>query len=297
MAAPCPICGAQARDFVLAKLDFQYVRCRTCRSVFLDPIPAPDALAASYQDSTYFTGSETMGYRNYAEMHKALAPHFRRRLQTLSGALPAHGHLLDFGCADGYFLELARAAGWRVAGVEISQPMAEMTRQRLGVEVAHVLDALSARDFDAVTLWEVIEHLAQPVAELVSLREHLRPGGALMLSTPNAGHWQALREPDGWIGYRPPAHVVLLTAESLARALAAVGFERVTVQRTAPLPVLPPWLRRASAPLERGLADGSARPWLLARTAWRIIRAVGQKLARRPDDIYMTLEALAFRPI
>jgi SAM-dependent methyltransferase len=262
-------------------------------------MPSVEALEFHYQDPAYFAGDST-GYRDYTAMHKALAPHFRRRLRTIRHTIGSAGRLLDFGCADGYFLELAQADGWQVAGVEIAHSMAESTRCRLGVEVAPSLEALSAMGFDAVTLWEVLEHLPTPVAGLARLRERLRPGGGLMLSTPNAGHWQAREEPGIWGGYRPPAHVVLFSAGSLAMALRAAGFERITVHGTMPLPRLPDWLRRASAPLERVLANGQARPWPLALALWRIVRLAGwgwQKLSRSQDDIYMTLEAWAFQPV
>jgi 2-polyprenyl-3-methyl-5-hydroxy-6-metoxy-1,4-benzoquinol methylase len=298
--APCPICGEQEQDPVIVVSGFRYVRCRSCQSVFLDPIPAPEVLVAQYQNAQYYAGGETTGYRNYTEMHKALAPHFRRRLHTLASALPAQGRLLDFGCADGFFLELARAAGWHITGVEVAQSMAEVTGQRLGIEVAQGLDVLAAKSFDAITLWDVIEHLAAPIAQLTRLRDCLRPGGVVMLSTPNAGHWQAQSEPAQWRGgYQPPAHVVLFNAASLALVLRTAGFERISVRGTAPLPPLPTWLRHVSTPLARALADGSARPWLVARTAWYGIRVLGriwQRATHRTSDIFMTLEVVAFRP-
>jgi len=262
-------------------------------------MPSLGEVETFYQDPTYYEGDTEAGYRCYADMHKALAPHFRRRLQRLAQVLPGRGRLLDLGCADGFFLELARAEGWQVFGIEVSRPMAEEASQKLGIPIVSSLQELPRQPFDAITLWEVIEHLPEPVITLSQLREWLHPGGVLMLSTPNAGHWQAVRAPDRWTACRPPAHLVLFTADSLHLALKKACLADIRSWKMAPLPLLPEPLRQATAPLERSLADGTARPWLLALILWRAVRLLGwawQKLTRPQDDIFATLEAMACRP-
>ncbi len=298
-SSSCPVCAATDSREVIARRGYTYVRCGNCRTVYVNPMPSAEEVLAYYQNPAYFAGDEEGGYRDYAAMHKALAPHFRRRLHTLAGYLPDRGRLLDFGCADGYFLELARAAGWEIAGVEASEGMAGAVARRLNIPVATSLDDLPLRSWDAITLWEVVEHLPRPVAELQRLKERLRAGGVLMLSTPNAGHWQAVRTPEQWASYRPPFHLTLFIADSLHYALERAGFVRIRIGKTAPLPPLPGWLQRASAPLARGLADGSARPWTVALVLWRAVRLFGwawQRVARPQDDIFATLEAIACRP-
>jgi hypothetical protein len=120
-----------------------------------------------------------------------------------------------------------------------------------------------------------------------------------MLSTPNTGHWQALREPDAWPGYRPPSHLLGFDVHTLTDTLQRVGFEHIDVRGISPLPPLPGWLRTASAPLQRALANGHAKPWQAARLLWLAIRVGGWGWARivhRLDDIFATLEATARRP-
>jgi SAM-dependent methyltransferase len=254
---------------------------------------------AFYQNPDYFAGEAGTGYRDYSAMHKALAPHFRRRLGILTRHLPRRGRLLDFGCADGYFLELARADGWEVTGLEISAEMAETASARLSTLIVTSPDQLPPGEFDAITLWEVLEHLPDPVAELQRLAQRLRPGGILMLSTPNAGHWQAVQMPDRWTAYRPPAHLILFTVGSLRVVLEKAGLSTIRIWKVSPLPPLPGWLQEATAPLAHALADGTARPWTLALMLWRGIRLLGwawQRVARPQDDIFATLEALACRP-
>ena len=266
---------------------------------FVSPMPTSEELTAHYQNAAYFEGESEQGYLSYADMQKALRPHFQRRLRIIEAQLPQRGTLLDFGCAAGYFLEEAQPRGWTISGVELSQEMAHSAEQLLHVPIYTELAAVPDRDFDAITVWEVIEHLPDPIATLRQLYDRLRPGGVLMLSTPNNGHWQALRAKEQWRGYQPLSHLQYFTRDTLTDALCRSGFERVVVNGTAPLPPLPAWLSRASKPLERALATGRARPWTLALFAWRGIRLGGwgwQQIAHRSDDILATLEALAARP-
>ncbi len=295
----CPVCGSAGATPVIARKGFRYVRCDGCGAVYVDPMPSAEEAKAFYQDPAYFSGDAEIGYRDYAAMHRALAPHFRRRLRLLARWQPRRGRLLDVGCADGYFLELARAEGWEVAEVEVSERMAKEAARRLQVPVVTALEELPPGAYDVLTLWEVVEHFPQPVVELRRLVERLRPGGLLMLSTPNAGHWQALHAPERWTSYRLPAHLVLFTADSLRLGLEQAGLVGIRIWKTAPLPPLPWWLERATAPLAQRLADGSARPWRAALLLWRAVRLWGwawQRIVAPHLDIFMTLEALACRP-
>ncbi|HTP07592.1 MAG TPA: class I SAM-dependent methyltransferase [Anaerolineae bacterium] len=295
----CPICQTNQATPFYSKNGYSIVECAACHMRFVSPIPTSEELTAHYQNAAYFEGESEQGYLNYADMQKALRPHFQRRLQVIEARLSQRGKILDVGCAAGYFLEEAQQRGWQICGMELSQEMADSAEQLLHVPIYTELAAVPDRDFDVITLWEVIEHLPDPINTLRQLRDRLRPGGMLMLSTPNNRHWQALRAKEQWVGYRPPSHLQYFTRETLGDTLRRAGFERSDISGTAPLPPLPGWLSRASKPLEQALATGQARPWKLALFTWRGIRVAGwgwQKIAHRSDDIFATLEALALRP-
>lgn len=298
----CPLCRVSDATPALTKNGYTIVRCGACGLLYVHPIPTEAELAAHYQQHSYFEGDTDQGYRNYVEMEKALLPHFSRRLRYLAERLGGPGRLLDFGCASGYFLALAQQAGWQVTGVELSQEMARIAAERVtgsGGQVFTTLGALGDVEFDAVTLWEVIEHLPYPVETLAALVAHVRPNGVLMLSTPNTAHWQAQRTPAAWGGYRPPSHLLFFTPATLKRMLEAGSLVRVEIRPSAPRPPLPGWVERFTAPLQTSLADGSAHPWTFWLYLWRAIRIVGwgwQCLARPKDDVYATLEAIAVKP-
>jgi len=108
--------------------------------------------------------------------------------ETALSVLKPGGSLLDAGCGDGAFLKLAAPLFGRVCGTDISEPAVGAVRA-LGLEaVQGELPGplpFPGGTFDACVLLDVIEHIADPLAALKELRRVLKPGGRLVLSTPN----------------------------------------------------------------------------------------------------------------
>jgi 2-polyprenyl-3-methyl-5-hydroxy-6-metoxy-1,4-benzoquinol methylase len=95
--------------------------------------------------------------------------------------------LLDVGCGPGVFLSLAREAGFDVTGVELEPTLADKARAR-GIEVLTgdvVSIPMGERRFDVITLLDLIEHVPEPVALLERCRQLLKPGGHVVVYTPN----------------------------------------------------------------------------------------------------------------
>jgi len=147
------------------------------------------------------------------------------------------GSVLDVGCAAGYFLDEMRRRGWTTSGVELSADSAAVARDRfhLDVVVGTVDDVdLSSRPggagFDAVCMWDVLEHVPDPVHVLRSARGRLARGGSLWISTPNIGGLfpKASLRVAGWVGRwphpEPPFHLFQFSVESLRGVLARAGF-------------------------------------------------------------------------
>lgn len=156
----------------------QIVECRHCGLVYANPRWSADDVMDAYsavQDETYV--EERLG--------RELT--FRRHLRDMERVTgPAEGRaLLDVGAYIGVFVEMAADAGWQAQGIEPSEwAAAEAQRRGLDVRVG-TLDTvtLSEGSFDVITMWDVIEHLADPAAEIEKVRKLLRPGGWLVVHT------------------------------------------------------------------------------------------------------------------
>jgi 2-polyprenyl-3-methyl-5-hydroxy-6-metoxy-1,4-benzoquinol methylase len=149
----------------------------------------------------------------------------RRHFRRLSRVAGKSGRLLEIGAGDGYFLDAARAGGWQVEGLELSQPRVEHAKKwfNLDLRPEDVLNAkLEPGSFDAIAMFQLIEHVHEPRKLLLRVNELLRQGGVLALSTPNVlAYARKKRDVNSW---RIPRHLFFFTPRSLVRTAEGAGF-------------------------------------------------------------------------
>jgi 2-polyprenyl-3-methyl-5-hydroxy-6-metoxy-1,4-benzoquinol methylase len=238
--ATCPVCGADGAHELWQEGDWDLRRCADCDLVFVANPPDEERLAALYSLEAGFHSelvAEDPASTDHAERNA------RHQLHLIE-AVQAPGRLLDVGCATGVFLAAAEAGGWKVHGVELNADTAAIARDR-GLEVTTgTLDALpdELSGFDAVTMWDVIEHVPDPVGLLRDAHERLAPGGRLWLATPNvdgAFPRASLKVADRvgrWPHPEPPYHLSQFSERTIRHALGRAGFHDVVVHhRRIPL--------------------------------------------------------------
>jgi 2-polyprenyl-3-methyl-5-hydroxy-6-metoxy-1,4-benzoquinol methylase len=111
---------------------------------------------------------------------------FRSWLQRMEKRTHDRGRLLDIGCAVGHFLQLAKADGWAPYGLEISDFASGIARERIGGTIATgTVETCDFSDgfFDAVTAFDVIEHVEKPRIFLSRISKLLKRGGLFAFST------------------------------------------------------------------------------------------------------------------
>jgi SAM-dependent methyltransferase len=258
----CAVCGAESPRAKLRKQGVEILECRDCGLAFWTP--PGDFRPAGVYDAAYFTGpSASRGYDDYAGLEPALRLNFARRYAKLH--LPRPGaRLLDIGAAFGFAIVEAQSAGWDATGLEISRAAAERARHTAGdrIVIADALQAPFARDgFDAVTLWDVLEHLSDPHAAIAEVARLLRPGGHLVLSTGDVGSLAARVSGARWHLYNLPEHLFFYSRESLRRLLFAHGFQVVRLEAETSYYTLGYLIERLrKALLGRGRAVGASWP-------------------------------------
>ncbi|OGT02357.1 MAG: hypothetical protein A2Y51_04215 [Gallionellales bacterium RIFCSPLOWO2_02_60_31] len=160
---------------------------------------------------------------------------FLDQIAILLGQPPEKIRLLDVGCSSGAFLHAAVKLGFRAEGVEPA-PKAAATAQAAGLKVHQgLLQEASYADgqFDAITLFEVIEHLQHPQELLQECRRILRPGGILLVGTGNAGSWSMAAMGARWEYLhiaRHGGHVSFFNLGSLASLAQRSGFSVAAVR-------------------------------------------------------------------
>jgi 2-polyprenyl-3-methyl-5-hydroxy-6-metoxy-1,4-benzoquinol methylase len=185
-------------------------RCGFCQ-VAKPPTDADlDRLYASlHVDHTKFRDAQAAQRENLA------------RLRLMQEFVAPGELVLDAGCATGDFLALAKAH-YAVYGVDISDGAIKQAKARLPDIAARLasrkLENLGEEwpQFDAICLWDVIEHVRDPVSVLRILMSLIRPGGHLFLSTPDKGSLTAKVMKQHWAFMIPPLHLGYFTRSSFA---------------------------------------------------------------------------------
>lgn len=226
-----------------------------CGLAWIDPAPTPEQLSAAYEH--YYTHDGTVGRswlrRRYDRLRLAYlgfrfgyAIHDLKPWETLGGRLlgclphrraafdasvmwlPATpgGRVLEIGCGNGHLLTRLEHLGWQVEGLEPDPKAAAIAVSR-GLRITNsefTEQTFAPGTFDAIVMSHVIEHIGDPVTLLRRCRKILKPGGVLVMLTPNLnapGHRWFGRD---WLHLDPPRHLNLFTREAALNTCRQAGF-------------------------------------------------------------------------
>ncbi len=233
----------------------------SCGLVWLDPVPTEEDIGKAYQG--YYTHSQpepgpsllrdgcwaiwhsylgarfgyTQGtgprWRRVLAPLALLHPGGRDELDAAAMHLPAPSgpaRVLDVGCGSGVLLARMKSLGWQVEGVEVDPEAVKAARAR-GVTVRQgplEQQAFPTNHFDAIHSAHVLEHLHDPPRMLRECARILKPGGTLVILTPNIESWGHKRFGSAWLNLDPPRHLSLFSPTTLRRVAEQ---SQLTVQR------------------------------------------------------------------
>ncbi len=269
--APCGVCGSprfhhlfNARDYIYGNAGaWPVAQCDHCGVVFMNPRIAPSAIEQFYPQDYY---ASTQGIHNpnritwrraakdaaaesyfgysiprhdplrYRLIGWLILPFTKRWTATRKYIYPvAGGRVLDVGCGNGQWLAEYSRLGWEAEGVEPNLSSAAIARQAgYRVNAGQLLDAqYPASCFDAVTMWDALEHIHNPGEVMREIYRITKLHGKVYISVPNFGSWYGRNFKDKWFMFTAPLHYYHYTQGTLSRLLREAGF--ATVQISFPL--------------------------------------------------------------
>jgi 2-polyprenyl-3-methyl-5-hydroxy-6-metoxy-1,4-benzoquinol methylase len=184
----CPTCASVRRHEELRKDHLTIVRCDDCDLVYVNPIFDEAHYRAVYCSEEYQGIMRDLGESSHeyrvARFGTERVDIMARHLHIREGARPSY---LDVGCSTGFVVEAAAARGWDAIGIDLNPSAVEFGCGRgLQLRTAALEDGeLPEGGFDAVSQFDVLEHLVNPMASVAASVRLLRPEGVLFLYVPN----------------------------------------------------------------------------------------------------------------
>lgn len=234
-----------------------------CGLLWLDPMPeeteigklytdyhthAPDAPSTALRHRFYHAVRDgylqsRLGYRQgvgprwyrllapLAYLHPYGSAHTKASAMFLPAPQPG-SRLLDVGCGSGTLLARMEALGWQVEGTEIDPVALELARGRgVPVRLGELKDlGYPSEHFHAIHISHVIEHVPDPASMVRECHRILRPGGALVMLTPNSLSWAHQHFQADWRGLEPPRHLHVFSPRNIVRLLAESEFNIEDIQ-------------------------------------------------------------------
>jgi 2-polyprenyl-3-methyl-5-hydroxy-6-metoxy-1,4-benzoquinol methylase len=223
----CPFCLGTESKLALRVADqlfdsdrlFRLVRCNACDGVFLSGRQFESveeyyriAYPASYHDGTHGVhGTRDIRRHNVDRMIS-----HRKKLRVL-----------DVGAGAGTFLKYMQKRGHTVSGIEMNAELAQRVSSELTAPVfAGPLEQFEAREqFDLITLWDVLEHMIDPLESLRKLKSMLTPKGSIVIGVPDFHSMEAKLLGAMWFGLEVPRHTIQCTPTHVAMLARGAGLD------------------------------------------------------------------------
>jgi len=233
---PCEVCGHDERAIVATntdlflggKTEFSMHECLNCGVIYQHPRP-------TFSKMVEFYPSDYVAYTPSLHTESNLARFFRqyglRKRVKLIEQYVQNGRLLDVGSATGDFLSvMSSQPDWQLIGVEPIHSAVAQSRNEVGVDVVEALlndVPFAPESFDVITMWDVIEHVYDPVKVVKQAAILLRPGGVLVVNYPNLGSIDRRLFGAAWAGYDLPRHLYLFPTTLLNKIMKTAGIKEI----------------------------------------------------------------------
>jgi 2-polyprenyl-3-methyl-5-hydroxy-6-metoxy-1,4-benzoquinol methylase len=218
----CLITGSSDLEAVRGYEIHDLVRSKKSGLVFMRRIPTAQELSDHYDH-----------YSRSAPISPITVSRYRELLQSWVKYRKTN-RILDVGCGNGDFLQVAKELGWEIYGTEFTEDAARHAREKGAHMFVGPLDAsaIAVKDFDIIVSFEVMEHINTPVEQATHIFNLLRSGGLFYFTTPNFNALERyyLKADYPVISY--PEHLIYWTPRTISLLLTSIGFKKIKVLTT-----------------------------------------------------------------
>jgi len=221
---PCNLCGSDSKKLLFYKGEYRIVKCANCDLAFVDPQPDEEEIKRFYsRHQTCYLGSYPKKEKSKLRDANREVKRIRRLLKNARGI-----SILDIGCSCGFLLKAATDAGWDAYGVDISEMETEYAQRKYQVKAitANFPAKLPFKNssFEVITMFDLLEHLTDPLKGLQECHRLLKDSGILVIGTPDFGHRRARIEQEKWGHLKPPEHLFYFSITTLRMMLEKAKF-------------------------------------------------------------------------
>lgn len=220
----CPVCDSSNERELFVKNGGRYVACDECGMIFLNPCLTERALTDYY---SFNTTIQAESHRIEREFYENI---YKSGLELLSQSA-SPGTILDIGCSSGLFLDVAKSSGWETYGVELNVAEASLAKNaghRVWCSETRYVEF--GRTFDAITLWDVFEHLRDGKGFLDFARSLLSDGGVVFMQIPNGGSLAARMLQEKCNMFDGIEHLSLYDPYTIVKMAASARWETVDMK-------------------------------------------------------------------
>ncbi len=229
----CPVCQStrfndflRVKDHTVSQAEFQLVVCDTCGFKFTNPRPPAEEIGRYYESTEYISHHDEARDVMSTIYNQVRNHTTQQKIGLLDRALGKKNILLDVGSGTGFFLSQAKAAGWQVNGTEPDAQARAIGQSRIGEDVYETIDDpfFANKQYDAITMWHVLEHVHRLNETMEWLQKHLAEKGKLFIAVPNPESNDAQAFKENWAAYDVPRHLYHFSKKSMQQLAEKHGF-------------------------------------------------------------------------
>ena len=232
----CPHCDSDevkeflsTKDYFITRDPFFVYECDNCKVLFTYPVPENSVLYSKYYKSDNYLSHNKKASDLFSRLYRAVQKiNIKKKIKLLEEVNKSgEKKMLEIGAGTGDFMAACGNYGWRCFGVEPSDKARAVAIEFNKINLAPTINEIGESGFSIITLWHVLEHIADLGETIEKLKSLLSPNGRLIIAVPNHRSFDARHYKQFWAGYDVPRHLYHFNKTSLSSIMKASGFDMI----------------------------------------------------------------------